>query len=500
VPLVTRLFLLVMAIVIAGCGGGQAAPATSRARGPRERSGLAARRDDRAPRSIIGTYAAHYDAPSGELRVEARFGAGASGRFGLDSGAEPFVRDFEVAGDTPDAKFTKAPQRGAVFIAEICARMPCRLRYRYALREAARKLEDVDVASQEGEVLQAPPSTWLLAPEDADLGSRVRFKVTCSAGTRFATGVYRSKEVEDAWDISLDDLATSPYSVFGPLRIQSVDVGGGTMEVARAPGSLVVTDEDILTWTKDSARAVTTYFGRFPMPGVLLILVPGRGLWIGDGKTLSGGGGSIFMRVGERAPLRAFREDWVLVHEMTHLAFPSVPRQHTWAEEGLATYVEPFARARAGTMSVDEAWLGLVEGLPNGQPRAGDRGLDRTPTWGRTYWGGAMFWLVADVEIRKRTQNRFGLEHALRGILATGANNAQRWALDDVLTVGDNAVGVNVLRDLHKQMGSDPHPVDSDALLASLGISHAKGRIRFDDNAPLAAIRRAITTPDRADK
>ncbi len=481
--------LLLAAIAIAACGG--SSPATSHE--PRS-VGRSARLEDRPPRAIIGSYNAHYDAPSGEVHVEARFGAGASGRFGLDTGADPFVRDLEVAGDVPNATFTKAQRRGKVFIADVCARMPCRLRYRYFLREAAKKLEDLDVASQEGDVLEAPPSTWLLSPEDADLGSRVRFKVTTSPGTRFVTGVFRSKDVEDAWDITLDDLSTSPYSAFGPLTVSSIDVGGGgTVEIARAPGALLVSDDDVVAWTKDAARAVTTYFGRFPMRSVLLILVPGRGPWIGDGKTLSGGGGSIFMRVGERASLRAFKDDWVLVHEMTHLAFPSVARQHNWAEEGLATYVEPFARARAGTMTEAEAWAGLIEGLPNGTPRAGDKGLDRTPTWGRTYWGGAMFWFVADVEIRKRTQNRFGLEHALRGILAVGANNAQRWALDDALNLGDAAIGVNVLRDLHAQMGNDPHPIDFEALLQSLGISIVKGRVRFDDNAPLASIRKAIT-------
>jgi hypothetical protein len=65
-------------------------------------------------------------------------------------------------------------------------------------------------------------------------------------------------------------------------------------------------------------------------------------------------------------------------------------------------------------------WRDLIEGLPHGLPRAGDRGLDFTPTWGRTYWGGAMYCLLADVEIRKRTGNRHGLQDALRGVLAGG--------------------------------------------------------------------------------
>ena len=54
--------------------------------------------------------------------------------------------------------------------------------------------------------------------------------------------------------------------------------------------------------------------------------------------------------------------------------------------------------------------------------RDNDRGLDRTRTWGRTYWGGALFCLMADVEIRKQTGNRVGLQDALRTILSAGGS------------------------------------------------------------------------------
>ena len=138
-----------------------------------------------------------------------------------------------------------------------------------------------------------------------------------------------------------------------------------------------------------------------------------------------------------------------------------------------------------------------MSGLPNGLPRAGDRGLDRTPTWGRTYWGGALFYFLADLEIRKRTSNKLGLEHALGGILAAGGNNARRWSLEDAFAAGDRATGVPVLRELHAAMGTSPHPVELDALWRQLGIVSERGAVRFDDSAPLAAIRRAITTtPD----
>ena len=57
---------------------------------------------------------------------------------------------------------------------------------------------------------------------------------------------------------------------------------------------------------------------------------------------------------------------------MVHTALPNVLWRHHWLEEGLATYVEPFARVRAGLLSEEDAWAGLAEGLPHGLPGAGE--------------------------------------------------------------------------------------------------------------------------------
>lgn len=73
-----------------------------------------------------------------------------------------------------------------------------------------------------------------------------------------------------------------------------------------------------------------------------------------------------------------------MAHEMVHLAFPRVARKHHWIEEGLATYVEPWARLGIGQLTVERVWKDLLKGLPKGLPRHGDQGLDHTPTWGRT--------------------------------------------------------------------------------------------------------------------
>jgi hypothetical protein len=419
------------------------------------------------------------------VHVEAHVDVGQ--HLGVDRGAEGFVRGAQISHD--GQPWVPVVLRGRTF--EI--QTPCKLRYDFFLREAADRLDDLDVAAEEDGIVEAPPSTWLVSPEDLSGDAKIRFRVRTPESVRFVTGVFPSRDVPGSWEITLDDLVSSPYSAFGDLRVQSVEAKGGTVQVAIAPGTLLLGDDKLLEWTRRSTRSIEAYFGRFPMPAALVLLVPSRGRWIGGGRTLAGGGGTIFVRVGERATWEALRDDWVLVHEMTHLTFPSVSRAQAWAEEGLATYVEPWARVRAGILSPEEAWRGLAEGLPNGLPQPGDEGLDRTRTWGRTYWGGALFFTLADVGIRQKTNNAKGLDDALRGVLAAGGNDAVRWPLDRVFEIGDQATGTTVLRDLHAAMGTSPHPVDVPALLASLGVRLGPNGARLDDSAPLAATRRAIT-------
>jgi hypothetical protein len=187
---------------------------------------------------------------------------------------------------------------------------------------------------------------------------------------------------------------------------------------------------------------------------------------------------------------------------MVHLTFPSVPDNHHWIEEGIATYVEPIARVRAKKFDANEMWFEVVRDMHQGLPQSGDQGLDHTHSWGRTYWGGALFCLLADVEIRKQTNNQKGLDDALRGVLFSGGDMRHDWPLESALEAGDRATGTTVLTTLYEKMKKDPYPVDLPALWQQLGIVQDGNTVRFLDSAPLAAIREAITygTPSAAPK
>jgi predicted metalloprotease with PDZ domain len=427
-----------------------------------------------------------------ELRVEATLRAGLGGELALDTGMGPFVRDPEVE----ERGSWRAVERGDDRLdVPSCRSHPCRIRYRFALAEAARAVHDRNRATEQQGAFLAPPSSWLARPL-RDGEARFRLEVTTPPGTAFATGLFpASGDGAPAYEATLDDLEEAPYSGFGPFQTARISVRGGVVDMAIAPGERDLPTSALTAWAERAGRAVADYYEHYPVPRVLVLVLPTGRRAIGFGTTLGNGGAAIMIWVGRSATEADLQRDWVLTHEMIHTAFPNMPRTQRWLEEGIATYVEPIARARAGALRAEEVWRSFIEGLPKGMPRPGDPGLDEARNWGSTYWGGACFCFLADLQIREKTGNRRSLDDALRGINAAGGSIAVRWPLRRALEEGDRATGTHVLRELYDKMGEAPMKVDLDELWRRLGVVPDGRDVRFDDRAPLAAVRRSITAP-----
>jgi hypothetical protein len=109
-------------------------------------------------------------------------------------------------------------------------------------------------------------------------------------------------------------------------------------------------------WALRSGRIVADYYGQFPAPLVMLRIESASGGGVHGGRTTRESGLLIRVSVGRDVTPLELATDWVLVHEMVHLALPEVGNGHDWLAEGLATYVEGIARAHFGNRDIRDVW------------------------------------------------------------------------------------------------------------------------------------------------
>jgi len=284
----------------------------------------------------------------------------------------------------------------------------------------------------------------------------------------------------------------------GPIAFsQSIAAGDATLQIDFAEGALDLPRSQVVQRIQTAAHAVMVYYGRFPVSRVRIVVIPVAGRHgVLQGTTWGDRDGFpafLRLRIGQYTTAEELSADWIITHELVHTALASLPDDQHWLEEGLASYIEPIARVQAGEITAERIWADMMRGMPNGEPGAGDRGLNNTHTWGRTYWGGTLFCLMADIQIRRETGNRRGLQDAVRAIVAAGGTIDKEWPLPRLLGIGDRATGTHVLEEMYAGWSNAPVPVDLPELWKQLGLDQENATITFDSKAPLSDIRAAIT-------
>lgn len=273
-----------------------------------------------------------------------------------------------------------------------------------------------------------------------------------------------------------------------------LNIGGSVIDVQFMRGDYPLPRETYTRWISTAARSVSRYYGKFPVPRLLVRLSSTSGRSVDfstagfeDGRPI------IEIPIGRNITEERLMRSWEATHEMVHLAFPMVDGDDRWLKEGMATYIEPIARMQVNDLQASKVWGDLLESMPDGLAD-NDTGLSEARSIDRIYWGGAIFCLVADCEIRKRTNNQRGLQDAMAAIPAAGGNFESEWSARKALRVGDQAVGVKVLEPLYDQMRSQPLRVSLESYWKQLGVRQVGDRVYFDDRAPLSSIRLAINS------
>jgi hypothetical protein len=204
------------------------------------------------------------------------------------------------------------------------------------------------------------------------------------------------------------------------------------------------------------------------------------------------------MLLSTRATDASLNGEWVAVHELSHLLLPPINRDDSWLSEGLASYYQEILRGRSGLLDVDVAWASLLDGFARGKREARSRPLREASermhndfNFVSVYWGGAAIMLNLDTALRQKGRS---LDELVAAVRVREPVDVEFRSADEVISwFAASAPDVDVQGIV--ATGLAARFPDVDGTLQALGVTHARGgKLVLDDNAPLAAIRRGISS------
>ena len=378
------------------------------------------------------------------------------------------------------------------------------LRYEVDLQAAARVSRTRTLLDPANIVVS--PTLWMWRPRlYRDDEIRVRFELPDGVDVSVPWKPLHTGDYDYAFGPS--PRSGDAIAVFGDFESTTERVAGVDLRITVLRSGNDTDLPALIDWVRATAENVALAYGRFPNPDARVVLIPvGSSPWGGNsaipfGRVVRDGGETIEILINERRPIREYYEEWTPTHEFSHLMLPYLGREQRWVSEGFATYYQNVLLARAGQYTEREAWEKLVAGLERGRNSAPNLSPNEAASDGirdarmKIYWSGVSLALMADVELRRRSRGAESLDTVLGRLAHCCLPSDHRWSGPELFRKLDTLLDEPLFMDLYRRYADTPGFPDATPLLAKLGVTDARGRVRLSDTAEFAAIRRALTGP-----
>lgn len=266
-------------------------------------------------------------------------------------------------------------------------------------------------------------------------------------------------------------------TVIGDLSVERLRLSNTFLNVTLT-GKTQQRKQEWLDWIKLTAEAIEAVYGHFPQNHANILIVPigkqsGPIPW---GEVQRGGYPSVHLFIDETRPIQEFIDDWTGSHELSHLFLPKLIPGARWMSEGVASYYQNVARARTGLISNETAWRKMKAGFQRGRRDFNGKALTKANKTMHVYWGGAAYFFLADIRLRKTGQS---LDSVLKKLSLCCLPSFERWSPKNVAQKLDALSNTNVFTDLLNNEGAKKQFPISKELESS---------ITLQENTPLEAI------------
>jgi predicted metalloprotease with PDZ domain len=192
-------------------------------------------------------------------------------------------------------------------------------------------------------------------------------------------------------------------------------------------------------------------------------------------------------------PDEEFIKDWTAYHELSHLFIPYPGQRSIWVSEGMASYYQNVLQFRAGLLTEQQAWQKLYNGFERGRLDSRGDGLTlgelsavlrEKHAFMRAYWSGALYFLEADIALRRHSDGRMTMDDVLRAygnccLEATGSTTGP-----ELVRAFDRIAEAEIFVPLFERYDGSAGMPDYQAVMKAAGITVVNNEVRIDPETP----------------
>jgi hypothetical protein len=282
---------------------------------------------------------------------------------------------------------------------------------------------------------------------------------------------------------------------------EELAAGGGTFLIEWRGDFSAGQQAKLKAWLNDVADTVILLHGSLPRPRIRIVLQPyPAGGAVPFARVIRNAPEGVHFYINPDRPGEEFVRDWTAYHEMSHLFLPYPGQRSIWFSEGMASYYQNVLQYRAGLLTEQQAWQKLYNGFERGRQDAGGDGLTlgelsaemrKKHAFMRTYWSGALYFLEADIALRRHSDGSLTLDDVLRAYGNCCLEAQTRSTGPALAREFDRIAEAEIFVPLYESYDASPAIPDYQAVMQAAGITVVNGEIRVDpENPPSHSLQR----------
>ena len=286
------------------------------------------------------------------------------------------------------------------------------------------------------------------------------------------------------------------------LANERMAVPGGEFSIVWESAFNQKEKDKLRTWLQQAAKTASLVNGKFPLSKThIFVNKYSRGSaavpWANTVRNITPEG--VEFHVNTNSTLSSFINDWTAVHEFSHLYISYPGKNDIWISEGFASYYQYLLMARAGILKEKQAWQKLADGFDRGKndPNRGislaklSTQMQQKSAYMRVYWSGALFFLEADIALRKRGKS---LDSVVTQYAKCCRRKQQYQNGLELVKSFDTIADTNLFVPLYKSYQRDSTFRDYRKILKQLGIYlNNNNTVSLDNKQPLRRLREKFT-------